>query len=609
MHNEKLAALATVLRTSILRMTTAAGSGHVTSSLSAVELMTALMFDGVFRADLRRPQYPTNDRLIFSKGHAAPLLYALYAALGVVTPKQVLTLRKFGSRLEGHPTMAFPYTETPTGSLGQGLSVALGEALASRMSKIPYRVFCLLGDSEMAEGSVWEAIELAGFLQVGNLVGIVDMNALGQSGPTMLGADAPTLARRVASFGWETIVVDGHNLEALHEAYRQATKLQRPTMIIAKTVKGQGVSFIAGQEGWHGRVLTKPELQRALKELGSVDVKLRGELVRPKLWHKKKLKTHSPKLISYTLNQIVAPRQAIGAALVRLGASLPKMIVLDGEVKNSTDTEAFQKKYPQRFLEGYIAEQNIIGMATGLAARGLLPVSATFAAFWTRAYDQLRMAAYSGYHQIVVGTHAGVHIGQDGVSQMGLQDISLFRSLERSIVLYPADAVAAESLFEKATKGSGIVYIRATRAALPVIYRTTQRFTIGGSFTHRSTTKDVATIVAAGVTLHEALRAAERLQKQGIFVRVIDLYSIKPIDVVTLKKAARQTEHIIVVEDHYAEGGIAEAVRSALGKDAGCVTSLAVRKTPRSGKPEELLSFEHLDASAIIAEVHRITRS
>lgn len=457
----------------------------------------------------------------------------------------------------------------------------------------------------MAEGSVWEAIELAGFLRVKNLVGVVDMNGLGQSGSTMFGMDAGALSRRVASFGWQTIVIHGHDLAAVTRAYATAVRHDRPTMIIAKTVKGQGVAMMAGLEGWHGRTLTTAEARIALRALGTIDDRQRGVVVSPPRLRPRALPHGIAKPIQYRLGEGVAPRVAIGRGLVRLAKAIPRMIVIDGEVKNSTETEIFAKKFPGRFIEGYIAEQNIVGMAIGLAARGKLPVSATFAAFWTRAFDQLRMASYAGTHQVVIGTHAGVHIGQDGVSQMGLQDIALFASLERSAILYPADAVAAEALLERALRYRDLVYVRATRAALPVLYKPTQRFRIGGSMTLRSSRQDIATIVAAGVTVHEALKAADQLAKRGTAVRVIDLYSLKPLDVATLRRAARQTKRLIVVEDHYPEGGMADLVRAALGKYAGTVVSLAVRRTPRSGTPTELLSYERIDAAAIITAVQR----
>lgn len=607
MTTSDLTKLAAQIRANIIRSTTGAGSGHLTSSLSAVELITGLMFGGIFRAELKKPDYPNNDRLIFSKGHAAPLLYSAYVVAGALPRAKLGLLRRFNSPLEGHPMPKFRYTDAPTGSLGQGLGIGVGEALAAKISRLTYRTYVLLGDSEMAEGSVWEALEIASFHKLDNLVSVLDLNGLGQSGSTMLGHDAATMAKRVSSFDWETMIVDGHDVEKVIVAYAKAKKVRgKPVMIIGKTIKGKGVSLVAGKEGWHGKVLDKIQAQQALKDLGKIDDTIRGLVALPEkrqpIFPSKKVS----KVMKYKLGQMVAPRDAIGHALVRLAPAWTKLVVLDGEVKDSTRTEYFAKKFPKRFIEGYIAEQNVVSMAGGLAARGLLPVFATFSAFLTRAFDQLRMNQYAGTHQVYVGTHAGVHIGQDGASQMGLQDIAMFRTLEHSRILYPADAVTAEALTEKALKGSGMIYLRATRAELPVIYKTTQRFVVGGNNVLRKSASDLATIVAAGVTLHEALKAADLLAKKKINVRVIDLYSIKPIDAATLKLAARQTKHLIVVEDHYPEGGIAEAVRSALGKDAGCVTSLAVRKTPHSGKPEELLAYEGIDATAILKEVLRL---
>lgn len=604
MNDTKLDTTCRQIRANIIRSTTAAGSGHLTSSLSAVELMAGLMFGGVFRADFKRPNYQNNDRLIFSKGHAAPLLYALYAVAGAIPAKELLTLRKITSRLEGHPMPRFPYTEIPTGSLGQGLSAALGEALAAKMDKYTYRVYCLLGDSEMAEGNVWEAIQLAGYKKTGNLVAILDMNGLGQSGPTMLGNEAGAYVQRMRAFGWQTIVVDGHDLNKIVSAYQAAMKIKdAPVMIIGRTVKGKGVALVEGKEGWHGKVLDKVQAALALKAIGQVDNKLRGIMAAPDKKTVATVKKTAPAEIKYNLGALVSTREALARGLTRLASRYPNLVVLDGEVKNSTHTELFQRKYPGRFIEGYIAEQNIVGMANGLARRGKIPVFTTFAAFMTRAFDQLRMASYAGTHQVFIGTHAGVNVGQDGPSQMGLHDIAMFRTLDHSTVLYPADAVAAEKLLEKSLGAEGLIYLRATRGELPVIYPTTTRFIIGGSHVLRHSKEDVITIVAAGVTLHEALAAAEKLAKKKINVRVIDLYSIKPIDATTLKTAIHETKKMIVVEDHYPEGGIAEAVRSALGKDAGQVVSLAVRKTPRSGEPNELLAYEGIDAAAIQAAV------
>jgi transketolase len=533
----------------------------------------------------------------------------LYAVAGAIPAKELFTLRAFKSRLEGHPSIRFPYTEIPTGSLGQGLSGALGEAIAGQMDKLPYRVYCLLGDSEMAEGSVWEAVQLAGFRKQGNLVAVLDMNGLGQSGPTMWRHESAAIDNRVRSFDWETIVIDGHDLDQVVDAYAKAAKVKdRPVMIIGKTIKGRGVSIMAGKENWHGKILDKAQASVALKELGPVNEKLRGVVLMPLKKLAIPLKKKKVKEIKYKLGELVSTREAIGAGLVRLNPAMPSLVVLDGDIQNSTFTELFAKKNPRRFIEGYIAEQNLAGMSIGLAKCGKLPVVATFAAFMTRAFDQLRMASYANMHQVFVGTHAGVSIGADGPSQMGLQDISMFRTLENSTVLYPADAVAAEKLLEKGLKGSGIVYVRATRMAQAVIYKPTTRFVIGGSNVLRQSKHDVATIVAAGVTLYEALKAADMLAKKKIMVRVIDLYSIKPIDTATLKAAAKVTNKLIVVEDGYPEGGIAEAVRAALGKDAGAVISLAARKTPCSGKPEELLAYEGIDAAGIQREVMKIAK-
>lgn len=601
-----LQSLARLVHFYILRSTTAAGSGHPTSALSAVELMVALLFGGVFRTDLKRPHYPNNDRLVFSKGHASPLLYALYAAAGRVKLPELLRYRKFGSRLEGHPMPVFPYVEAPTGSLGQGLSIGLGIAIAAQLDQLPFRTYVLLGDSEMAEGSVWEAIQLAGYRKQDNLTAILDVNRLGQSGPTMLEHDVQAYANRVKSFGWHAVVIDGRNFSEILKAYGEARSTQgKPTMIIARTFKGSGVSFLENKEGWHGKALSKEELKTALAEVGQVNLKVRGAVAPPQPATPHLIQQRPVREPRYKLGDLVATRKAVGQALVRLAPRFPKLVVLDGEVKNSTFTELFEAKYQQRFIQAYIAEQNMVGMANGLANRGKLPVTATFAAFFTRAHDQLRMAQYAGTHQIFVGTHAGVHIGEDGASQMGLEDIALFRSLHASTVLYPADAVCAERLMERALKAQGIVYLRATRANLPVLYKTS-RFFIGGSQALRHSKHDQATIVGAGVTLYEALKAADVLLKRNVNVRVIDLYSIKPLDQQTLRRAARETKHLVVVEDHRPEGGIAEAVRSALGRLAGTVTSLAVRKIPKSGKPEEQLRYQGIDTQAIVAALLKL---
>lgn len=601
--------LARFVRSHILRATTAAGSGHPTSSLSATDLMVALLFGGVFHADLAHPGHPNNDRFILSKGHAAPLLYALYAAAGKVDPRELLKLRRFTSSLEGHPMPSFRYTEVPTGSLGQGLSVGVGMSLAAQCDRLPFRTYVLLGDSEMAEGSIWEALQLASHRKLGNLTAILDLNRLGQSGPTMLGADAKTYARRVESFGWHTVTVDGHSFDDILHGYRSAlTVTNGPTMIIAKTVKGKGVSFLEHKQGWHGKPLNTAQLAKALTEIGPVNRAARGIVLEPKSRVQTKMTAKPIRALPASIKP-VSTREALGDGLVRLAPSFPDLTVLDGEVMNSTYTERFSGRYPRRFVQCFIAEQNMAGIANGLAARGKLPVAATLAAFWTRAFDQIRMASYAGTHQVFIGTHAGVHIGQDGASQMGLEDIALFRSLGNATILYPSDAVSAHKLLELALKARGLVYLRATRAMLPTIYKPNARFTLGGSSTLRSHSSDRATIVAGGVTVHEALKAADELAKKRISVRIIDLYSISPIDTATLKKAARQTKHLIVVEDHRPGGGIGEAVRSTLGPFAGTVTSLAVRKTPHSGRPDQLLAQQHIDAASVVQAILKLQHS
>lgn len=603
---ERLEHLAKLVRLFILRSTTAAGSGHPTSAISATDLLVGLLFGGVFRADLRNPRQPNNDRLIFSKGHAASLLYSLYAAAGRVSVRELLTYRKFGSRFEGHPMPTFPYTEAPTGSLGQGLSVGVGMSLAARLDRLPYRTWVLLGDSETTEGSVWEAIQFAGFRRLGNLTGLLDLNRLGQSTETMLGHDTGVYVRRLQAFGWKTIVVEGHKFRQILPALKRAARERtRPLMLIAKTYKGRGVSFLENQEGWHGKALTKEQLSRAEREIGPVNEGLRGEVVALRVVKPKKLPRVRAKQLLYPEGKPVATRAAFGRGLVRLAEQFPEVVVLDGEVKNSTYTELFEKAYPKRFIECYIAEQNMVGISVGLAARGKLPVAGTFAAFLTRAFDQLRMAAYAGTHQVYIGTHAGVSIGQDGPSQMGLQDLAMFRTLAGSTVLYPADAYAAERLLELALKTQGIVYLRATRNPTPILYGPKTRFRIGGSQTLRQSRRDRATIVSAGITVFEALAAADELARRRISVRVIDAYSVKPIDAVTLRRAARETKRLLVVEDHVEAGGLGEAVRSALGGLAGTVTSLAVRKVPRSGKPEELLDHQGISRRAIIQALRK----
>jgi transketolase len=604
----KLEKIAKLIRYFILASTTEAGSGHPTSSLSATDLMTGLLFSGIFRFDLDRPGHPNNDRLIFSKGHASPLFYALWAAAGRVTREELMALRKFGSPLEGHPTTAFPYTEASTGSLGQGLSIGLGMALNARyIDKLPYRTYVLLGDSEMSEGSQWEAIQLAACYKLDNLTGILDVNRLGQTGETMYGHDLPAYEKRISSFGWETVLIDGHDTQEMLGAYERALTVKgRPFMIIAKTTKGKGVTFLEDRDGWHGRALKRDEYKLAMEEIGEPDMSLKGEVEKPQDLKPGKREQQKVEAASYPAGAQVATRRAYGNALARIFPMFPDIVVLDAEVSNSTYAEIFKKAYPEYFFEMYITEQNMVGAALGLSRRGKIPFISTFAAFFTRAFDQIRMSQYSDGNIKFCGSHAGVSIGEDGASQMGLEDIAMFRTLLNSVVLYPSDAVSTEKLVEEAAKHRGIVYLRTTRKETPVIYTGGEEFPIGGSKVLRKSDRDTVTVVAAGITLHEALEAHEVLKGQGISVRVIDLYSIKPLDYGTLADAARSTNAIITAEDHFAEGGIGEAVKSAMSEHPVPIYSLAVRNMPRSGKPEELLDYEGISKRGIIKKIKEI---
>ncbi len=606
---EKLGKIAALIRYYILFMTTEAGSGHPTSSLSATELMACLLFGGVFRFDVDHPACPNNDRLIFSKGHASPLFYALWAAAGELTEKDLLTYRKFGSPLEGHPTVVFPYVEAATGSLGQGLSIGLGMALNAKfLDKLPYRTYVLLGDSEMAEGSQWESMEIASYYKLDNLIGVLDVNRLGQRGETMYGWDLEAYEKRISSFGWKTRTFDGHSVPEILAAYEEALHAtDQPVMLIGKTVKGKGVSFIENRNGWHGRALKREEYDRALKELGEIDKSVRGEISLPEDLKPKEGAAGGPvKKLDYPADKPVATRKAYGNALVRIFPQSPNLVSLDGEVSNSTYAEIFKEAFPERFFEMYIAEQNMVGAALGLSRRGKIPFVSTFGAFLTRAFDQVRLSQYSDPNIKFVGSHAGVSIGEDGPSQMALEDIAMFRAILGSVVLYPSDAVSTERLVEEAAKHDGIVFIRTTRMETPILYGPEEKFVIGGSKVLRKSEKDRATVIGAGVTLHEALAAYEALEKEGIFIRVIDLYSIKPIDEKTLRQAAGATRGIITVEDHYPEGGMGEAVRSGLSNSPVPIHCLAVRRKPKSGKPQELLDYEEISRVAIIRKVKEI---
>ena len=567
--------------------------------------MTALMFGGTFRYDYRRPNYAGNDRLIFSKGHASPLFYALWATAGAIKDKELLTYRQFGSRLEGHPRPNFPYAEAATGSLGQGLAIGYGIAKAAKLDKLPYRTYVLLGDSECAEGSVWETAGLAGRERIPNLVAIVDVNRLGQRGQTMFGGDTGAYADRFKAFGWKTIEIDGHDLEAAAKAFKQAAEATKPVAILAHTVKGKGIKFWENKEGWHGKPLPAEKLEEALRELGKANLKTTGHITKPPrvVTPKRGSRRISP-APAYT--KPTATRRAFGEALVRLGQARPDLVVLDAEVANSTYTDMFGKAFPERFVECYIAEQHMAGAAQGLSRRGHKPVAATFAAFLSRAHDQIRMGAYSGSDVTFAGSHAGVSIGADGPSQMGLEDLALFRGINDSIVFYPSDAVSTEILTELAVGYRGTSYLRLTRADTPILYKPGTSFRIGGSHVLRRSPRDRVAVVSAGITLHEALAAADELAANGLHVRVVDLYSIKPLDLPTLRRVARETKAIITVEDHTAAGGIGEAVSAALSAEKTRVIPLTVHKTPGSGTPELLMRSQGIDRQSIVRKIRSI---
>jgi transketolase len=588
------------LRVDSVRSSSAAGSGHPTSSMSAADLMAVLMAK-YLHYDFDRPDDPRNDHLIFSKGHASPLLYAMYRAAGAVSDDEMLTFRRFGSRLEGHPTPVLPWVDVATGSLGQGLPISVGVALAGKkLDRLPYRVWCLCGDSEMAEGSMWEAFEHAGFHGLDNLTAIIDVNRLGQTGETMHGWDLDAYRRRAEAFGWRALEIDGHDVAAIDDALTQALATEgRPTVIIARTEKGHGVAAVANKNGKHGKPLE--DEAAAIEELGG-NRNIRVDVARPDFdGAPHDFTTAGLTLPSYEPGTKEATRKAFGDALTALGRANGKVVALDGEVGNSTYTEEFAEALPDRFFQVYIAEQQLIASSVGFQVRGWKPFAATFAAFLSRAYDFIRMAAVSRANLALAGSHAGVSIGEDGPSQMALEDLAAFRAVHGSTVLYPSDANQAAALVPQMAEREGVVYMRTTREKTPVIYPPGDEFPIGGSRVVRRTDDDAVTLVGAGITLHEAMKAADALAGDGIAARVIDLYSLKPIDADTLRAAARQTRGIITVEDHWPEGGIASSVLEALAADPPGVplVSLAVREMPGSGTPTELLAAARIDADAI----------
>lgn len=597
--------LAAQLRADSIRCTTAAGSGHPTSAMSIADVM-AVLHSSFLRYDYGNPNHPSNDHLIFSKGHACPVLYALYRSADAISDDELLSVRKFGSIYEGHPTPLIPHIDAATGSLGQGLGIAVGVAIAAqKIEKRSYKVWCVLGDSEMAEGSVYEAMAVAAQEGLDNLIAIIDINKLGQRGETALGHDISVYRARAEAFGWFAIDVDGHDVEAINEALTTAMAHRgSPCVILAKTEKGGGVSFLSGVAGWHGKALSPSDAQRAYDELGNPG----GLVVKPLPPIDEAGAVYAPdtelNLPDYPVGSSVAVRKAYGDALACIGASRANCFAVDAEVGNSTYTEFFGKAFPERHFQCYIAEQIMVSVAQGLDVQGKVAFAATFAAFFCRAYDQIRMAAVSRASLRLVGTHAGVSIGEDGPSQMALEDIAMMRSVHGSTVLYPSDATTAASLLALMADTNGISYMRATREATTVLYPKGTPVTLGGSYTVHEGSD--ATVVAAGITLHEALKAARSLAAEGINVRVIDLYSVKPIDTEVLLKAVRETPLLLVVEDHWAEGGLGDAVTAALfagGVAPKRYTHLAVRQMPMSGSTAELLAAYSIDAQAIIAAI------
>jgi len=600
---ELLKGIANQLRIHSIEATTAAGSGHPTSCCSAADLVATLFF-GQMRYDATNPHFYNNDRFILSKGHAAPLLYAAWAENGFVPIPELLKLRQFGNDLEGHPTPRLAFADVATGSLGQGLGVGVGMALAARLDNLDYNTYVLMGDGEIAEGAVWEAASLAGVYKLNNLIAIVDANRLGQSEATAFGHNLGVYRDRFKAFGWRVEEVDGHDIEEIAEVLGGVGLDDKPLVIIAKTYKGAGVSFLQDKDGWHGKPLNKEEAAKAIAELApsaksglGVAIPAPTQLPAPN-----NAAPASYPSINYTLGDKIATREAYGAALVRLGEADQRVVAVDGDTKNSTYAEKFFKQFPNRSTECFIAEQNLVAVAIGFGTRGKVPFASTFATFFTRAADQIRVAGISQSNLKLVGSHVGVSIGEDGPSQMALEDLAMMRSVVGSTVLYPSDAVSTEKLLEQMALIKGVCFLRTSRPKTPVIYGNDEKFPVGGAKVLREGTK--VTIVSAGVTLFEALKAADALKADGINVTVIDAYSIKPLGKDVILAAAKKTGNtVITVEDHYSEGGLGDAVAGELSCEGVKVHKLAVVGIPRSGKAEELLAHFGIDAAAIVKKV------
>jgi transketolase len=600
---ELLKGIANQLRIHSIEATTAAGSGHPTSCCSAADLVATLFF-GQMRYDAKNPHYYNNDRFILSKGHAAPLLYAAWAENGFIPIPELLTLRQFSSELEGHPTPRLAFADVATGSLGQGLGVGVGIALAARLDSLDYNTYVLMGDGEIAEGAVWEAASLAGYYKLNNLIAIVDANRLGQSEATAFGHHIEIYRDRFEAFGWRVEDIDGHDIEEIAEVLSGVGLDDKPLAIIAKTYKGAGVSFLQDKDGWHGKSLNKEEAAKAIAELQPTAKSGLGVAIPAptKLPEPANAIPASYPPINYKLGDKIATREAYGTALERLGGADLRIVAVDGDTKNSTFADKFFKKFPERSTEGYIAEQNMVGVGMGYAARGKVPFISTFAAFFARAYDHIRVAGISQSNIKLVGSHVGVSIGEDGPSQMALEDLAMMRAVVGSTVLYPSDAVSTEKLLEEMALKKGVCFLRTSRPKTPVIYGNDEKFPVGGAKVLRE--GDKVTIVSAGVTLFEALKAADILKAEGINVSVIDAYSIKPLGKDVILAAAKKTGNtVLTVEDHYSEGGLGDAVAGELSADGIKVHKLAVVGIPHSGKAEELLAKFGIDAAAIVKKV------
>jgi transketolase len=612
---EQWHALAQQLRVDSIRSSTGAGSGHPTSSMSAAELM-AVLLSKYLRYDFDNPDNPLNDHLIFSKGHASPLLYSMFKAAGAITDEELMTFREFGSRLQGHPTPAIPWVDVATGSLGQGLPIGVGIAIAGKyLDKLPYRVWVLCGDSEMAEGSMWEAFQHASFYKLDNLIAILDMNRLGQTRETMDGWHGDHYAARAEAFGWHAIQINGHEPEEIDRAYAEALEQEdAPTLIIARTKKGRGVSFLEDVEGMHGKPVKPEDEARALEELGDNN-NLLVEVQKPDYEGDETFAlglTGELELPTWEIGDSEATRNAYGAALKAIGAAREDVVAMDGEVSNSTKSEEFAKAFPDRYFEMFIAEQQMVAAAVGMSVRKRIPFASSFAAFLTRAYDFIRMAAISGANIKLSGSHAGVSIGEDGPSQMALEDLAMMRAVHGSTVLHPSDANQTAKLVAQMADTKGISFLRTLRPSTPVIYGPDEEFPIGGSKVVRSSDEDQVTVVAAGITVHNAIEACERLQEEDTNVRLIDAYSVKPIDAETLRLAAQATGHkLVVVEDHWPEGGLGEAVLSALAEDRTeelDFRHLAVRAIPGSGSSAELMDAAGISANHITDAVRSLLK-